>query len=129
MNFSLNLEAIGRKFSVMNFCQLVTIIIKFEQLLFPGKCYRELKVKTRVWLTITFPNNEITTKSIKIQTIKKIYIYISNTQQYNQTIFYIILQEPHCLQVSFLNYFWSFKQPFDEIIDFPGLEKETISTK
>lgn len=48
MNFSLNLEAIGRKFSVMNFCQLVTIIIKFEQLLFPGKCYRELKVKTRV---------------------------------------------------------------------------------
>lgn len=48
MNFSLNLEAIGRKFSVMNFCQLVTIIIKFEQLLFPGKYYKELKVKTRV---------------------------------------------------------------------------------
>lgn len=86
MNFSLNLEAIGRKFSVMNFCQLVTIIIKFEQLLFPGKYYKELKVKTRVWLTITFPNNEITTKSIKIQTIKKKYIYIYTYQIPNNII-------------------------------------------
>lgn len=75
MNFSLNLELIGRKFSAMNFCQLVTIIIKFEQLLFPVKYYRESKIKTQVRLTISFPNSEITTKSTKIQTIKK-YIHI-----------------------------------------------------